>query len=106
MSLLDITQARADYVAYLMTESYSITRTYPTTTTLTGLCAFGPQSGRIEQGGDQVQERGKYLMQVVIDADILATDKPVIGGRTFRVVWSPPANEVSLTRQFGLDEVR
>lgn len=105
-SPLDVTQARADYAAYLMTTPYSISRTYPTSTTVTGLCAFGPQAGRVEQGGDQVQERGKYLMQVAVDADVEPTDRPVIGGRTFRVVWSPPANEVSLTKQFGLDEVR
>ena len=105
-SPLDVTGARDAFAEYLMTTPYTIARTYPTATTLTGLCAFGPQSGKLEQGGAQVQERGQYLMQVVVDADISPTDRPVIQGRTFRIVWSPPANELSLSRQFGLMEVR
>lgn len=105
-TLLDVTQARADMLAYLMTTPYSITRSYPAPTTLTGVCAFGPMQGVVEEKGEQVQERGSYLMQVPIAADVLATDRIVIGARTFRVRYSPPATELSLTKQFGLEEVR
>lgn len=104
--MIDITQARADYAAYLMTTPYSISRTYPSAATLTGYCAFGPQSGKQEQGGDIVQERGQYQMTVPIDADVLPTDRVTIQGRTFKVVWTPPATELSLGKQFGLEEVR
>ena len=104
--MLDLTQARADYAAYMMTTPYTITRTYPTATTITGLCAFGPRSGRVEQGGDQVVERGSYQMGVPVGTAILATDRPVIAGRTFRIVWTPPASDTSVGLMFGLEEVR
>jgi hypothetical protein len=106
MTLLDPTQARADYIAYLMTTPYSISRTYPAAATVTGLCAFGPQSGTQEQAGDQILERGDYQMTVAVDADVQPTDRVTIGGRVFKVVWTPPPTELSLGKQFGLEEVR
>lgn len=114
---IDLTQAQADTEAYLMPQTYTITRvakvsdngggfTAGTETTVTGICALSENSGALQQGGDALKEQGKYTMIVPLNADIVQTDQPVVSGRQFRIVYTPPASAFALSRILGLDEVR
>lgn len=100
----------------LLTTDYSITRetlvsdgggglTPSGSTTITGDCTFSERGGNTEWAPDRVQQRGSYIMKVAISADLLPTDLVVIGGRTFRVVWTPPPAADALLRTVGLEEL-
>src|SRR5438046_1496170 len=96
---VDLTIPRQIAIVQLMPDEYTITRTIQesdgggtftagTTTTLTGKCGFAINNGKLEQDGEQLQQRGTYRIRVPVDADILPTDTPIIFGRTFRIVWT------------------
>lgn len=99
---IDLTGPRQAAAIYLMPDTYTIQRG---ATTLTGSCGFAAASGRTEEDGARMQQRGSYRMRVRVDADIRPNDRPQIFGRTFRIVWTPPAHGLSLFRMLGLEEV-
>ena len=116
MNSIDLTSARQAVVDNLMPDTYTITRvaevpdggggfTAGTAATLSGVCGFTTNSGREEQNGDQLQQRGTYRMRVPVDADIQPTDLPVLFGRVFRIVWTPPVHSLALFKRIGLEEV-
>lgn len=113
---IDLTGPRQAAADYLMPDSYTITRVPKvpdggggfvdgTPETLSGPCGFALANGDIDEAGDQVLQRGTYRMRVPIAADIEPTDTPIIFGRIFRIVWTPPTHGLALFRKIGLEEV-
>ena len=113
-----IAAARAALVGVLMRDAYVVVRptrvsdggggwTPGTPTTMSGIGVLEVTPRYLfEQGGPQVQQRGKYQLRVpVTDTQILPADVLTIGGRTLRVVFTPTTSANSLTRLIGLDEV-
>lgn len=107
--------ARKLLQARIMRDSYSFNRvaqvpdggggyTDGATTAHSGPCQFSKNAGKTEQG-DRLQQRGDYSIKVPVDADILPTDQPIILGRTFKVVWTPPVDAFAGYRLIGLQEV-
>lgn len=113
---IDLTSARQAVVDNLMPDTYTITRVAQVSdggggfidgapTVLTGPCGFTIADGRLDESGAQILQRGSYRLRVPINADIKPTDTPVIFGRTFRIVWTPPVHGLALFRRLGLEEV-
>ena len=107
MTSIDLRSARQAVVDNLMPDTYTITRSTPVAdggggftdgapTTISGVCGFTTNNGQLEQGGDHIQQRGTYRMRVPVDAAIHPTDLPVLFGRTFRIVWTPPVHSLAL----------
>ena len=113
-----IAAARAALMGVLMRDTYVVVRPTrisdggggwipgtPTILSGIGVLEITPRY-LFEQGGPQVQQRGKYQLRVPItDNQILPADVLMIGGRVLRVVWTPAISANSLTRLIGLDEV-
>lgn len=109
--------AREVFKSRAMRDAYSITRKTRvsdggggfvdgTSTVLTGVCQFTKNTGVTERSGpDRIVQRGDYTMKIEVDADVLPTDQPVVMGRTFLIVWTPPVDSFAVYRMVGLQEV-
>lgn len=109
----DLTQARQDAQSYLLPDSCTIVNVVQgvdlggaeteTETQITSACAFDRISGR-EASADLLVERGAYRLKLPRNATISGTSRVIYGGKTYRVVWTPPLAQIGLTRLVGLAE--
>lgn len=74
-----------------------------TEATTTSPCRFVPASGR-EISGDALRERGSYRLYLPRGAAISGTSRVTIGGRSYRVVWTPPLHAYRTSRVVGLED--
>jgi hypothetical protein len=74
-----------------------------TTTTTSSPGRLVAATGR-EAEGDQLKERGDYRLYLPRGASINGTSRVTIGGRTFRVIWTPVLTAYSSSRVIGLTE--
>lgn len=77
-----------------------------TPTTTTSPCRIWPRAGRLEQTGEQVQQRGSYGLALPVDVVVPETASILVNGRTYRIVYQPPVGGLSLEQELGLEEVR
>ena len=109
----DVAQARLDAVAYLLFDTCTIVNVTTgtdaggapteTETMVSSPCAFDRVRGR-DVGGDLLVERGSYQLKLPRIATISATSRVIYGGKTYRVVWTPPLANIGLTRLIGLED--
>jgi hypothetical protein len=74
-----------------------------TTTTTTSPGRLVAATGR-EAEGDQLRERGDYRLYLPRAAVISGTSRVTIGGKVYRVVWTPTLTAYSSSRVIGLTE--
>jgi hypothetical protein len=113
MSTFDFTQARADAATYLLFDACAIVTVAggtdvggaptETETSVSSPCAFDRVSGT-EAEPDVVQERGSYRLRLPRTASISGTSRIIYGGKSYRVVWTPPLANIALTRMIGLED--
>lgn len=116
--MIDLTESRQLFVDLLMPDTCTIrvptrvpdgggswTDGAPTDTT--SRCRFFlRRPGKLEQGGDQVQQRGDYGLALPIATAVPIAAEILVGTRTYRIVWQPPIAGLSFEQQLGLEEVR
>lgn len=115
--MIDLSDSRQLFVDALMPDTCTISTptgtsdgggaTVPgTPTTATSRCRLFTRAGRLDQGGDQVQQRGTYGLALPVDVTVAPDAAITVGGRTFRVVYQPPVVGLSFEQELGLEEVR
>lgn len=115
--MIDLTDSRQLFVDALMPDTCTIStptatsdgggaETPGTPTTTSSVCRFWTRAGRLEQAGDQVQQRGQYGLALPIDVVVAATATIQLGARAFRIVYQPPVVGLSFEQELGLEEVR
>ena len=115
--MIDLTDARAMFVDALMPDTCTISTptassdgggaaTPGAPTTTTSACRLFTRAGRLEQAGDQLQQRGTYGLALPVDVAVAATASIIVGARTFRIVYQPPVVGLSFEQELGLEEVR
>lgn len=75
----------------------------PSTTTVAGRVV--PRSGDEALDNDRLAEIGRYVLRVATDTAISADATVSAGGRSWRVVYTPPADALDAVREIGLEEV-
>lgn len=115
--MIDLTDARGLFVDLLMPDTCTISTPTttsdgggasapgtPTTTTSDG--RLWTRAGRLEQTGEQVQQRGTYGLALPVAVAVSPLARIIVGGRTFRIVYQPPVVGLSFEQELGLEEVR